>query len=68
MQETNMSRESSVGIATGYGLDDWMIEARSAGARNFSLLHRVQIVTGAHPDSYPVFTGSSFPGGKGAGA
>jgi hypothetical protein len=35
---------------------------------NFSLRHRVQICTGAHPASYPTGTGGSFSGGKAAGA
>jgi hypothetical protein len=38
-----MSRDSSVGIALGYGLDDRGSRVRSpAGAGNFSLHHRVQ--------------------------
>jgi hypothetical protein len=37
------SRDSSVGIALGYGLDDRGYRVRfPAGARNFSLHHRVQ--------------------------
>jgi hypothetical protein len=39
-----------------------------AGAGNFSLHHRVQTGSGAHPASYPVVTKGSFPGGKAAGA
>jgi hypothetical protein len=31
---------------------------------NFSLLHRVQTGSGAHPAFYSTGTGSSFPGGK----
>jgi hypothetical protein len=38
------------------------------GAGNFSLNHRVQNGSGAHPASYPVGTRGSFPGGKAAGA
>jgi len=34
----------------------------------FSLRHRVQTGAGAHPASYTTGTGSSFPGGKAAGA
>jgi hypothetical protein len=38
-----ISRDSSVGIATGYGLDNRMIVVRfPAGAWNSSLRHRVQ--------------------------
>jgi hypothetical protein len=51
---------SSVGIATGYGLDGPGIESRW-GAR-FSAL--VQTGPGAHPASCTMGTGS-FPGGKG---
>jgi hypothetical protein len=39
-----------------------------AGAGNFSLLHRVQTDSGAHPASYPMDTESSSPGVKAAGA
>jgi hypothetical protein len=42
------SRDSSVSVVLGYGLD-----YRSSGA---------------HPTSYPVCTGDSFPRGKAAGA
>jgi hypothetical protein len=35
-----------------------------AGAENFSLHHRVQNVSEAHPASYPMGTMGSFPGGK----
>jgi hypothetical protein len=38
------------------------------GAENFSLHHRVQNGSGAHPASYPIGTRCSFPGGKAAGA
>jgi hypothetical protein len=54
---------SSVGIATGYGLDGPGIESRW-GAR-FS--EPVQTGPGAHPASYTMNTGS-FPGVKTAGA
>jgi hypothetical protein len=63
------SRDSSVGIALGYGLDDRGSRVRfQAGARSFSLHHRVQNGSGAHPASYPMGTRGSFPGGKAAGA
>jgi hypothetical protein len=48
-----VSRDSAVGIATAYGLDD----------RRF-----VQTGSGAHPASYLVGTGGSFPGDKAAGS
>jgi hypothetical protein len=36
----------------------WMMGVRvPAGVRNFSLHHRVQNGSGAHPDSYPVVSG-----------
>jgi hypothetical protein len=63
------SRDSSVGIALGYGLDDRGSRVRfPAEAGNFSLHHRVQNGSGAHPASYPMGTRSSFTGGKAAGA
>jgi hypothetical protein len=63
------SRDSSVGIALGYGLDDRGSRVRfSAGAGNFSLHHRVQHGSGVHPATYPIGTRGSFPGGKAAGA
>jgi hypothetical protein len=63
------SRDSSVGIALGYGLDDRGFRVPfPAGARNFSLHHRVQTGSGVRPPSYPVGTKGSFPGGKVAGA
>jgi hypothetical protein len=59
----NQSRDSSVGIALGYGLDDRGSRVRFlAGAGNFSLHHRVQNGSGAHPASYPMGTRGSFPG------
>jgi hypothetical protein len=61
-------RDSSVGIALGYGLDDRGSRVRfSAEAGDFSLHHSVQIGSGAHPASYPMGTRGSFPGGKAAG-
>jgi hypothetical protein len=51
-----------------YGLDDRddrAIEVRSpTGAENFSSTPCVQDGSGAHPASYPIGTGGSFPGGK----
>jgi hypothetical protein len=61
--------DSSVGIATGYGLDDRGSGNRfPEGAGNFSLLHRVHTGSGAHSASYAMGTGGSFPGSKAAGA
>jgi hypothetical protein len=51
------SRDSSVGIVLGYGLEDRGSRVRfPAGTRNFSVHHRVQNGTGAHPASYPMGT------------
>jgi hypothetical protein len=64
-----MIRDSSVGIALGYGQDDRGSRVPfPAGAGNFSIQNRVQNVSGAHPASYPMGTRDSFPGGKAAGA
>jgi hypothetical protein len=56
------SRDSSVGIALGYGLDDRGSRIRiPAGAGSYSLHHRVQNGSGAHLASYPMDTrGSSL--------
>jgi hypothetical protein len=51
------SRDSVVGIATSYGLDD-----RGVG------LQIVQTDSEVHPTSCPMGTGGSFPGDKTAGA
>jgi hypothetical protein len=59
------SRDSSVGIALGYRLDDRGSRVRfPAGAGNFSLQHRIQNGCGANPASYPMGTRGSFPGVK----
>jgi hypothetical protein len=63
------SPDSSVGIALRYRLDDRGSRVRfPAGAGNFSLHHRVQNGSGAHPASYIMGTRGSFPGDKAAGA
>jgi hypothetical protein len=64
-----VSRDSSGSIALGYGLNDRGSRVRFPAADgNFSLHHRVQNGSGAHPTSYPLCTRVSFPGGKAAGA
>jgi hypothetical protein len=64
-----LHRDSSVGIALGYGLDDRGCGVRfPAGAGNFSLHHSVQNGSGSHPASYLMDTRGSFPVGKPAGA
>jgi hypothetical protein len=62
------SRDSSVSIALGQGLDNWVSRVRFlAGAGNF--FHQcIQNGSGAHPASYPMGTRGSFPGGKAVGA
>jgi hypothetical protein len=56
------SRDSSVGIALRYGLDDRRSRVRFlAGGGNFSFHHFDQNGSGAHPASYPM---NSFPGAK----
>jgi hypothetical protein len=62
------SRDSSVGIATDYGLDDRGVGVRVPYSQEFSLLHVVQIGSGVHPTCYPVGTGVFFPEGEAAGA
>jgi hypothetical protein len=56
------SRDNSVGIATGCGLDDKSGRSSSPGkVKNF--LHVVQTCSGAYPAAFPMDTG-----GKAAGA
>jgi hypothetical protein len=50
----SMSRNSSVGIVTSYGLDG--PASIPGNARFFSFPHSVQIDSGAHPASYPMRT------------
>jgi hypothetical protein len=62
------SRDSSVGIALGYRLDDRGSRTRfPAGAGNFSLHHRVQNGSGAPSASHPMGTRGSFAESKAAG-
>jgi hypothetical protein len=58
------SRDSSVGVALGYGLG---FDSRRGLGIFFSHRH-VQNGTGTHPASYPMSTRGSFPGSKAAGA
>jgi hypothetical protein len=55
-------RDSSVGTATGYRLEAGVLFPTEE--RCFSLLHLVQTGFGAHPASYIVGTGGSYPRGK----
>jgi hypothetical protein len=59
---------SSVCIATGYGLDYLQVGARVPVGSRFFFLHVDQAGTEAYPASYPKGTGGSFPWGKAAGA
>jgi hypothetical protein len=59
---THGSRDSAVGIATGYGR---MTESRNS--KGFSLLHIVQTGHGDHPVSYAACTEVSLYRGKAAG-
>jgi hypothetical protein len=62
-------QDSSVGIATGYGLGDrGSIPGKDKGSRDFSLLYSIQISCESNPASYPMDTGGPFPGGKAAEA
>jgi hypothetical protein len=47
-----------------YGLDDRAIDIRSPTVADFSSSPCFQTGSGAHPVSYPMGTGGSFPGGK----
>jgi hypothetical protein len=55
-------RDISVGIATGYRLDGRV--RFPVGAGDFSLLHSLQIDSGANPTSHPMGTVVSFPEAK----
>jgi hypothetical protein len=52
------SRDSSVGIAIGYGLDDRCSRVRFPAGTGIFSLHSVQNGFGAHPASYPRGTGA----------
>jgi hypothetical protein len=66
--QLHLIQSSSVGIALDYGLDGRGSRVRfPAVAGNFSLHHRVQNGSGAHPASYLMGTRGSFLGGKAAG-
>jgi hypothetical protein len=56
-------RGSSGSIVSDYGLDDRAIEVRER-TEDFSSSPCVQTGSVAHPASYPMGTGGSFPGGK----
>jgi hypothetical protein len=63
------SRDSSVGIGIGYGLDDRGVRVRVlVGSKEFSFLHVVQTGSGAHLVFYPMDNGGYLLGGEAAGA
>jgi hypothetical protein len=55
---------SSGSIVSDYGLDDRAIEVRSPTGADFSSSPCIHTGSGAHPVSYPMGTGGSFPRGK----
>jgi hypothetical protein len=60
----------SIVVLLGAGIaTSWTATVRfPVEAREFSLLRRVQTYSGAHPASYPMGTGGSFPGVKRLGS
>jgi len=61
----NSSLNVISGIALDYELDNRGSRVQfPAGTGNFSLHHRVQNGSWAHPASYPMGTRGTFPGGK----
>jgi hypothetical protein len=74
-----MSRDSSVGIATGYGLDNQDSLKLEAGIDRLALRHTegqgfrqgqetfLQSTVTVHPASYPISTEAPFSIGKVAG-
>jgi hypothetical protein len=59
--------DTSIGIATGYELEDRGVGVRVPVEQEFSFLHVLQTGSGVHPASYVMDNGCSFPGGKAAG-
>jgi hypothetical protein len=67
-RRVKVGRNSVVGIATGYELNDIGVGVRvPVVCRIFSSQHSQDRLWG-HPTSYPMGTGGSFPGAKVAGA
>jgi hypothetical protein len=69
--EQSKRRKDRIVIARqrlGYGLNDRRFYSTGAGKGIFLFFHRVQTGSAAHPASYPMDTGESFPGNKTAGA
>jgi hypothetical protein len=59
--------DSVVGIATGYGLGDREVGVRVPVGSWIFYSPQVKTVSWAQPTSYPMCTGSFFPGGKAEG-
>jgi hypothetical protein len=66
--DTGTYTYSTVGTATGYGLDDRRIGVRILVGSKLSLPTSSTLALGSTPTSYPMGTGGSFPGVKAAGA
>jgi hypothetical protein len=65
VSDVHFESVSSVGMAVGYGLDNWGSRIRfPAGTGNFSLYHRVHNGSGAHQASYPMGIGALSLGVK----
>jgi hypothetical protein len=65
---TKSRLDGAVGVASGYGLDDRCVGVRfPVGSRIFSSPRR-RDGSGTHSASYLMVTGSTYPGGKAAGA
>jgi hypothetical protein len=63
-----MSRDSALGIGTGYRLEDQEVGVQvPVGSRIFSSPN-IQTGSGVHPTSYPMGTGGSIPGVKRPGS
>jgi hypothetical protein len=56
-----VSRDSTVDIATGSGLDDWGVGFRVPLGSRILFLHVIPSGSGAHPACYRTGTGGSFP-------
>jgi hypothetical protein len=61
-------RDSSFGIATGYGLEGGGVGVRIPVGQECSLLHAIHTESGVHPTSYTTGTGDFFFGGIAVGA
>jgi hypothetical protein len=61
------SRDSAVGIKTGYGLHEWGIGLESRYKQSISFLYIVQTGSGTHPATYPIVPGALSSGVKRTG-